>query len=92
LSGTLEKLDSCFRRNDKPELTRQLHKRARASPSSRLPKAGGSENLLEWKDATFGEFQLGNQRAVPGCLKVRLEAFLNGLPTPVGPELMQYQG
>jgi hypothetical protein len=25
-------------------------------------------------------------------LKVRLEAFLNGLPTPVERELMQYQG
>jgi methylmalonyl-CoA/ethylmalonyl-CoA epimerase len=29
---------------------------------------------------------------VPGRLKVRLEAFLNGLPTPVERELMQYQG
>jgi hypothetical protein len=69
-----------------------LDKRTRASPSSRLPKAGGSENPLEWKDAIFGEFQLGNERTVPGRLKVRLEAFLNGLPTPVERELMQYQG
>jgi hypothetical protein len=61
-------------------------------PFFKASQGDGSENLPEWKDATFGEFQFGNERAVPGRLKVRLEAFLNGLPTPVERELMQYQG
>jgi hypothetical protein len=73
-------------------VTRQLHKRAWARPSARLPKAVGLKIRSDGKDATFGQFQLGNQRTVPGRLKVCLEAFLNGLPPPVERELMQYQG